>query len=121
MKFVKQKFNEDIKRELLSALSINYVVSLGKNSYENNGSEVKGILKHGFLEAGESYYDEFTNINIQAEDAYKFVDKNPFLIVEIFHGLMIQSWFEFLSGIYREMVWQIRNGEKIYPIVMMQN
>ncbi|MGZ3807845.1 MAG: hypothetical protein ACXVCE_07150 [Bacteriovorax sp.] len=116
MKLVKHTFLESLERELMAAMSLAYIVDLGKGHFEIHTDELNGKFRHGFISINESGLGNFANANVAVEDAYKFVKSNPWLIIEIFHGLMIQSWFQFLSGIYREMIYSMRHGLGSYPV-----
>lgn len=116
MKLVKEAFVNSLERELLAAISLSCVVDMGKTHFESRAEELKGKFRHGFISVNEPQLGQFANANVAIEEAYEFVKFNPWLVIEIFHGLMIQSWFQFLFGIYVEMIYDTRHGHRTYPI-----
>lgn len=116
MKLVQERFLNALNEELHAAISLTYVVDLGKNKFESHPETSRGTYRHGFISINEPELGMFANSSVDVVDAYEFVKTNSTLVFEVFHNLMIQSWFQFLSGLHREMIYSLRHAERKYDI-----
>ena len=117
MKLVLEKFKKSIKSELLAAISIDFIIKMGKDAYLENEAQIdQSLLSHGFIDFTIDEDCELSNTWKSVKDCYDFVDDNPYYLVEVFHGLMIQSWHVFLADIYAEMTYSTRHADKVYSI-----